>query len=625
MSDTKVLAQLQDAVLLHQAGRLDEAEKLYTKVLKADPRNANALNLLGTIATARGHNAEAKRYFERALQCAPRMADASFNLGVVLTAMGDNPGAIAAYEHAIELNPRHADAYLNLGVLRQQDGALAAALAAFQNRNALMPGDAKGRQNLIVAHAALAEHYTSEPAKLAAAISHTRAALALETTPERLSNLGELLRRAKALDEALAVHEQALAAQPDDPGFLYNYGSALYDARRLDQAQSTFEAATRADPAFAKGYEGLAKIFEHREQFAAAVELREKAFRLDPRADKIIYSYFAAGDFVAGWRSYERRFAGDSYQKRRPVPPPYWRGEDLAGKTILIWTEQGIGDQILYSSMIPDIVAQAGRCIIECQDRLAPIFARAFPGATVTPYRNEAEAATSPEGVDFQSPVASLGEFLRPALARFPERARYLKADAARTKTLRQRYEQIAPGNLIVGLSWRSTNAEIGEIKTTDLMLWRDVLVTPGVTFVSLQYGDCTQDLRAAKATLGVTVVQDREIDPLLDMDGFFAQVAAMDLVISTSNTTVHVAGSLGIPTWLLLLGSPADLWYWFRQRTDSPWYASLRIVRKVSGHDESAPQTVWRDGLARIARDLRKLTIPIGGRPSVMASLKWE
>lgn len=616
MPDAAILAQLQDAVLLHQAGRLLEAENLYTKVLKADPRNANALNLLGAIATSRGRYPEAKRYFERAMQCAPRMADASFNLGVVLTAMGDSAGASAAYEHAIALNPQHADAYLNLGVLLLQEGALAAALAAFQNRNALMPGDAKGRQNLSEAHAALAQRYTTDPAKLEAAISHTRAALALETTPERLSNLGDLLRRAKALDEALAVHKQALDARPDDPGFLYNYGSALYDARRLDQAQSSFEAATRADPAFAKGYEGLAKVFEHRGQFTAAVELLEKALLLDPRADKIIYSYFAAGDFVAGWRSYERRFAGDSYQKRRPVPPPYWRGEDLAGKTILIWTEQGVGDQILYSSMILDVIAQAGRCIIECQDRLVPIFARAFPGATVTPYRSEAEAATSAEGIDLQSPVASLGEFLRPSLARFPQCASYLKADATRTKILRQRYEQIAPGNLIVGLSWRSENAEIGEIKTTDLMLWRDVLVTPGVTFVNLQYGDCRLELSAAKVALGVSVVQDHEIDPLLDMDAFFAQVAAMDLVISTSNTTVHVAGSLGIPTWLLLLGSPADLWYWFRQRPDSPWYASLRILRKAPGHDESAPQTLWEEGFARIARDLRKLTIPVGGGP---------
>lgn len=630
MRDDKILAHLQNAVALHQAGRLDEAEKLYAKVLKADPRNANALNLVGMIATARARYGDAKKHFERAMQCAPRMADAPFNLGIVLTALGDAAGARTAYERAVALNPHHAGAYLNLGVILQQSGALEEAVVAFEKRIALMPGDASGRQNLREAHAALAVRDTADPERLDDAIAHTRAALAIEVSPELLSNLGELLRRAKALEEALSAHERALAVRPDDPVLLHNYGSALYDARRLDDAQAAFEKATKADPAFVAGYEGWAKIYEHREQFDKAIELLEKALSIAPASDKIIlklsYGYFAADRLSEGWRTYEKRFsAANSQQQLRPTPPPYWRGEDLSGKAILIWTEQGIGDQILYSSMIPDVIARAGRCFIECKDRLAPVFARSFPQATVVAYRNQREAATSADGIDFQSPVASLGEHLRPSLANFPRAAHYMKADPVQVATLRERYRQIAPGNLIVGLSWRSKNAEIGEIKSADLALWRDVLLTPGVTFVNLQYGDCASELAAVKATLGVDVVQDADIDPLADMDGFFAQVAAMDLVISTSNTTVHVAGSLGVPTWLLLQGSPADLWYWFRGRSDSPWYAALRILRQVPLEKERDNQRLWDNGLARIARDLRRLTTAGADHHAAHASLRWE
>ena len=656
MSAPRILAQLQDALAHHQAGRLAEAERLYKKVIKADPKNANALNLLGTIAFSRNRTAEAEVLYRRALAANPRMASGQFNLGNLLSITGDHAGALAAYDRALALEPQSADAHLNRGALLQKMDRPDEAIAALTRFIAMAPRDARGHYNLAQclkaqsqfaqaeesyarvlslqpqhrdAHLALAEIHTRND-HIAEALRHTRLAIAIQPTPESYSNLGDLLRRAKLLNEALAAHEQALAVRPDDPILLHNSGSALYDARRLEDARAAFEKALAADPAFIRGYEGLAKIYEHREDFRTAIELLERALRLDPAADKVIfklsYCYFAVGDFPAGWRNYEKRFEGtESYQHRRPTPPPYWKGEDLTGKSILIWTEQGIGDQILYSSMIPDVIARAGRCIIECKDRLTPIFTRSFPEATVATYRSQAEAATPPDGLDFQSPVGSLGGHLRPSLESFPRRSRYMTADPARASVLRERYSSIAPGNLIVGLSWRSKNAEIGEIKSADLVLWRDILVMPGVTFVNLQYGDCATELAEVEAAFGTVVVQDSGIDPLTDMDAFFAQVAAMDLVISTSNTTVHVAGALGVPTWLILLGSPADVWYWFRGRSDSPWYVSLRIFRKAVGQDDCDNETHWRRAFTGIAQDLKRLTAVGADHHAVIASLAWK
>ena len=637
---TEMLNLLQKGVTHHQAGRLKDAEAIYNRVIAADPGNANALNLLGTIAFSRSQLAQAKALYLRAATSGPNIASIHFNLANVLAATDDVEAALKSYERATALEPGLGDAYLNMGVLLQKAGRSEEAAASFRKLTTLLVADPRGHFNLGIclkaqgkaaeaevslkravslnasyldAHLALSEIYTSAE-RLSDALGHTRAALALDPSPAYHSSLGELLKRAGDLDAALEAHRAALAAKPEDPVFLHNYGATLYAARQLPEAERVLERAIALKPDFTKGYIALAKVYEHREQFDQATALLQHALKLDPGSAELIfklsYCYLVAGVFSEGWRDYEYRFVGaERRQVARSTPPAYWRGEKLDGKTILIWMEQGPGDQILYSSMIPEIVAQAGHCIVECTPRLAPVFARSFPKATVRPYLTQSEAAAPADGIDYQIAVASLGQFLRPDFASFPVRAGYLKADTERTETLRSRYRAVSPGNLIVGLSWRSKNQDIGEIKSAELTMWPEILGTAGVTFVNLQYGDCAQDLADVKQRLGVEVFHDAEIDPLHNMDDFFAQAAAMDLVISTSNTTIHVAGSLNVPTLLMLLGSPADIWYWFRKRPDSPWYASLRILRGTLQSHDVKSEVMWGELAAEAAEHLRRLT----------------
>jgi hypothetical protein len=309
------------------------------------------------------------------------------------------------------------------------------------------------------------------------------------------------------------------------------------------------------------------------------------------------------GRFAEGWPDYEYRFeAPKEYNERRPSPPPYWNGEDLTGKKILIWTEQGIGDEILHASMFGAVAARAERTVIECSTRLAPIFARSFPRAEIFAYESYKAAVTPAGALDYQIAAASLGGYLRPDFASFPRHQGYLKADPARTAELRSKYQAMAPGKRLVGISWRSRRDRVGIHKSMALREFTPVLQTPGAAFVNLQYGDCGAEIAATRAELGIEVIHDADIDPLRDMDAAFAQVAAMDLVISTSNTTVHAAGAQNIPVWVLLPYAKGCLWYWFLKRADSPWYPSARLVRETRV-DPSRPW--WLELVPRVAGDL--------------------
>jgi hypothetical protein len=231
-----------------------------------------------------------------------------------------------------------------------------------------------------------------------------------------------------------------------------------------------------------------------------------------------------------------------------------------------------------------------------------PVFARSFPTFEILGRPDNTVPTTSPAGADVQISAASLGQFVRPSFASFPNHGGYLRADATKTEQCRARYLATHPGQRLVGLSWRSVNAVFGQSKSLTLTDLAPILRTPGTTFVNLQYGDCSADLEKVRTELGVNVIQDTTIDPLRDLDGFCAQAAAMDLVITTSNTTAHTAGALNVPVWVLLPPAKGALWYWFVGREDSPWYPSARLLR-TAWPDVARPW--WEETVVRAARDL--------------------
>lgn len=415
---------------------------------------------------------------------------------------------------------------------------------------------------------------------------------------------GSALSDLNLFNDAIATYRQGLVHQPDSPELHNNLATSLSSLGRESEAISHYKKALEVLPP--EQSEALASIELSYAASLSCVGATDQATAildsLVKRAPDNFNAHYnrstiglSLGAFDGSWPEFAWRLK----RLESMVPPQFradvklnpqfenfpgtrWNGEDLKGKNVLVWTEQGLGDEILATTMIPDAIATAGHVTLMCSDRLVPLFRRSFPSATVEERKSPLPKSVTDRRIDFQMSISELGAAFRPSFAAFPSRAAFLQADPAHRARLRAAYEAIRPGAPVIGLAWSSLkNPEIGWLKGPAFAALAPILQTPGVTFVSLQYGDRRQELDWARAALGVEIVEDKSIDSMKDVDAFAAQVAAMDLVISTSNTCVHVAGGLGIPTWILVAEGRGRHWYWFRDRTDSPWYPGARLFRQ--------------------------------------------
>jgi hypothetical protein len=257
----------------------------------------------------------------------------------------------------------------------------------------------------------------------------------------------------------------------------------------------------------------------------------------------------------------------------RAYPQTRWNGGRVHG-ALLAWGEQGLGDEILYSSMMPDLLARTDQVVLEVEPRLVALMQRSFPTVTVIPLKPELYSGN----VAVQEPLGGLGLHFRPTFEDFPKRDRgYLVADAVRAAELRSRVA--GDGKFVIGLSWLS-KAVSGKSKSASLREFEPLLRLPNCRFVDLQYGDTAADRTTVERELGIRI-ERLDIDNTNDIDGLAALITACDAVVTVSNVTAHLAGALGRPTWVLVPHGVGRLWFWFHAGNDSPWYPRVRVFRQ--------------------------------------------
>ena len=582
-------AKFQEALQLHRAGRLDEAAALYRYVAKHFPDQPDAFNLQGLIALARGEPRQALELIDRAIKLDPNDAAYRYNRARALRAQNRLEAALAAFDKALALKPDYAEAWLERGNALSALGQVEAALDSYDRAVALAPGwpDAyanrgSARRRLEHYEAALAdyeraaqlrpesaeEHYNRSIAlldldHLDAALEASGRAVALRPSwAAAWSHRGHVLRRMKRLDEALAAHDRALALEPDHFEAVYNRALALHDLKRMGQALAGLDRAVALRPDF-----------------------------VDPQMTRAC-TLLATGDFARGWPAYEVRWGRPMLQRiKRDWSRPLWLGrQPLAGRTLLLHAEQGLGDTIHFARYAALAAEQGARVILEVQPPLVELM-RTLRGVDQVIARGEDLPA-----FDLQAPLLSLPLAFGTTLESIPAAPTYLSADPSKAAAWAERLgPKPAPR---IGLVW-SGNALQENDRNRSIPLAALLPYLPeGLDYISLQ----NEVREADRAALDAGGVRHFGED-LRDFTDTAALCSQMDAVVSICTSGAHLAGALGKDT-LMMLTNVGVCWRWLGERDDSPWYPSMTLYRQGLDND-------WRPVFGRVGRALQTLTTP--------------
>ena len=417
---------------------------------------------------------------------------------------------------------------------------------------------------------------------------------------DSLHLLGMIVFEMGRSEEAVELIRKAISIKPDAASYHSNLGNVLQSQGKLAHAGASYQRALLLKPDSAVIYVNLGNIFKAQGDFDSSLTCYRRALGLDPQLAEAATLEAAIlllkGDFPAGWIASERRWDTlDHDTPWRAYPWARWKGEPIPSGRLLIWREQGIGDEIMFAGLIPDVIRSGLSCVLDCDPRLERPIARSFPGITVLP---NLVAEEHPElDIAAHLPCGSLPGIFRTSSADFAATTSpYLAADPVRRAFFRNRYSD---GRKTIGLAWHTTNKKTGGTRSVDLSIFAPLFALSGIRWVSLQYGDHIA-LQEQAAAANAPVLIDHDVDQLANVDEFAAQIAAMDLVITIDNSTAHLAGAMGVPAWVLLPLAPD--WRWMLDRSDSPWYPSLRLFRQTAMGDwESLVERV-RDALAQAA-----------------------
>jgi Flp pilus assembly protein TadD len=495
--------------------------------------------------------------------------EALFQQAARLHQVGRMAEAEQLYRQVLAAAPAHADTLHMFGVMAMQAGNPRAAIDLFDRAIASRPDVAIYHVNRAGALLALGQP--------AVALAESQAAIRLKrNSAEAHQTMGHSLSDLGRPEDAATAYREALRLNPNLPGLHANLGLAQQEASDLDGAEASLREAVRRTPGDVFEQTNLATVVKSLGRLEEADAIYRQALHQDPGSVLVRYNLgvleLLAGQFAAGWEDWEWRWQANGTPRRQLTGQP-WRGEALAGRTLLLYAEQGLGDTIQFCRFAP-LVARGGRVILEVQPPLTRLLAP-LPGVTVV----AAGSALPP--YELHCPLLSVPRAVgMTRLEDIPGPVPYLHADPVSVARWQRRMAGL--DGLRVGLVWAG-NAEDMRLDRRRSLRAGDLLdgtAMPGVVLVSLQKGAAAAQLKAVDS--GVVVHDWTE--ELNDFADTAALVAALDLVISVDTSVVHLAGALGKQVWLL--NRFDTCWRWLLGRDDSPWYPTLRQFRQPRAGD---------------------------------------
>ncbi|WP_374304897.1 tetratricopeptide repeat protein [Ferrovibrio sp.] len=592
--DPAALEQLQAGLDAHRRGDLALAEKLYRAVLAAAPETLDAANLLARLLVQVGRATEAAPLLRHALDRSPAEAGLWLSYTECLLAAGQVVQAREAAETARRLAPNDADVLYLWSEAQRLAGAWEMAAGGYRQLLASKPGHAGAWLQL----GDCLRQMGDRPGALEAA---KRALKLAPQAPECHNNLGGLMAAQDDHATALGHFDEALRLRPNYPLALINKAGSLRETGQADAALALARQAVQLTQGHPDAWLAQAQALHVLGNLPAAVAAYREALSRRPQDAEGQWNYalaaLAQGDFANGWLAYRWRWRkAEPPLPHRSWPWPEWSGDGTVPQKLLLWGEQGLGDRLLFLQYLPDLLTAGNADLtLETDPRLIPLLRRSFPQMRFAAEAPQADPALLAGTFDAHLPMGNLPRRAPPGKA-------YLQADAARATELSTRYRR--GDERLIGLSWRSANAALGAAKSLRPEAFAPLADLPDCRFVCLQYGATEAEHAAFRSMFGDRYIHDPAIDAQSDLDGLAAQIAALDLVLTISNVTAHLAGALGQPVWLLAPEGKSRFFYLMGAGEGTPWYPQMRIFRPPAGGG-------WAGVLQTVANSLESLEKP--------------
>ncbi|CAA6604872.1 putative Protein FlbA [Rhodospirillaceae bacterium LM-1] len=603
-TQAKMSPFLAQAMHLHQAGQLAQAEAAYRATLAQNDRNPDALYLLGVLSAQKGAFADAERFLIRATTLRQPFPDALYNLASLYIQTGRQAEAEPVLVNCIRQMPQHAGALWNLGSLYFDMGRPLEAAPLFAKFLKLQPDHFEARL-------ALATIYSNQRRYGDAAIE-ARAALKIRNDPQANALLGHTLFMLNDLDSAEAHLQGAIDDFPDQVVYRTLMATLLSRVGDFSASAILFESLMQDFPNDPYVLFNHGTMLVHTGQAEKGLEEVELANALKPNDPGILTSrgmiYLQMGRLEEGWRDYHFRFDSNQSDANRLnlTIPAFGDNERLPDHSILLWPEQGVGDQITYASALSDLIKDAREVEVLSIPKLAPLFKRSFPNANIITELASSRASR-------HMPFGELFARYRPRLPAFSGRGPYLTPDPIAVVQFKNRLELLGPG-LKVGIGWRSTSVNRERMRHffPSLLPWAPILKVPGVVFINCQPNTLPHELDEARQAFGCRIEHFADIDLFNDLDASAALSASLDLMISNGSAGAFLAAAVDTPVWMFYASDA----HWDRLGGETiPWLPSLVPVERLWNENwDSAVQRI-ADALTKSAQ-LGQLIIPLCASP---------
>ena len=556
MSKNPEQKDIDEILKYYESGNFKKVKKLALEITKNYPNNQFGWKALGVALKMSGELSDALIANKKSIKINPVDPEAHYNLGNTLKQLNKLDEAVISYKKSIQLKTDYAAAYNNLADVFKNQGKIEETIVSYKKAIQLNPNYAEAYNNLGIIFRELGELYDSEK-------SYRKAIKLNPNYSEGYFNLGITLRDLGRLGESENNYKKAIELNSNRAELYNNLGVVLRELGKLDESEQNYKKAIKLKPDYADAYNNNSFTLLLKHDFKKAYDFSE-------------------------WRWKTKHKIGEKFNTSKPL----WKGE--SGKRILIWKEQGIGDEIIFCSMLSELKAKSEKLIVHCDKRLIPLFKRSLSKDIIF---EGSKNNINEKDYDVHIPMGSVSKYFRENLKSFSVTSKgYLKADKDRTLKIRNKLLKDKKQTLI-GISWytksRIQMASFRNIFLNDLV---SVLKNNDTKIVSLQYDHKSDEIEDLKKNNGIEINLLPEVDNRNDLDGLASLISACDLVVSIDNFTVHLAGSLGVKTKILLPYTMDARWGFEGEK--SYLYKSVKLYRQTELGD-------WKKVLKKLENDL--------------------